>query len=255
VLDHLVHGANHQSDPELLLFPPLYLMDELVLRHFSSKDHAQLRYFFAGGGAYSLPRRIKAVTPAAEITVVELDPRVTETAVQSLFVDTSGMSIIHADARTVLQHNEHDRYDVIVLDAFHDLSVPYHLSTREYIQLVKSRLNPGGLYLLHVADVFPDPHLIKSMMKTLRTQFRHVDAWIDRVPTKIARMTFVLSATDLKPPADMNRVTQGIDRTWYRVTEPLLATGVPSSELPELTDDYVPVERLISPLLFGQYGL
>jgi spermidine synthase len=87
---------------------------------------------------------------------------------------------------------------VIVSDAFHDISIPYHLVTREYAELVKSRLTPDGIYLLNVLDAFPDPRLVKSMMKTLSESFEHVHVWMDMVPPEAERMTFVISASDAR---------------------------------------------------------
>jgi hypothetical protein len=46
-----------------------------------------------------------------------------------------------------------------------------------------------------------------------------------------------------------------MQRSWYRIDAPLAATGTPMAALPILTDDYVPVERLVSALLYGRYGL
>ncbi len=254
VLDHLVHGINHDSAPELLLAPYVQLMAELALWQRGSGTQP-LRYFFVGGGAYTLPRGVKTLDPGAEITVAEIDPLVTETAKRRLFLDPRGMNIIHADARVVLRRFKPGQFDVIVGDAFHDVSLPYHLVTREYAGLVKSRLAPKGLYLLNVSDIYPNPKLVKSIWKTLAQEFRYVSVWLDKLPRAPVRQTFVLAASDAAPFPDRIEARHGMRRSWYRINEPLAATGTPLSALPVLTDDYVPVERLIAPLLVGEYGL
>lgn len=40
-------------------------------------------------------------------------------------------------------------------------------------------------------------------------------------------------------------------RRWAGMTEDILAFGTAAEELPVLTDDYAPVERLIAELLIG----
>jgi hypothetical protein len=81
-----------------------------------------------------------------------------------------------------------------------------------------------------------------------------VDAWLQAIPDGHGRVTYVISATDgRRPPAELESV-YGLARTWYRVTEPLLQTGAPMDALPVLTDDFVPVERLVSRLLLGHAG-
>lgn len=254
VLDHLVHGTNHAEEPGMLLAPYVQLMDELALEHFGETRAATLRWFFAGGGAYTLPRSVRARTPKASVTVAELDPRVTETAVDGLFLDIEGMRVVHTDARIVLGRESDSTYDVIVADAFHDISIPYHLVTREYAELVQSRLAPDGLYVLNVLDAFPDPRLVKSMMKTLAESFAHVHVWMDMVPPDAERMTFVISASNTREPPEAILAQRGLDHRWLRVTEPMMRTGTPFAALPILTDDFVPVERLVSGFYFDALG-
>jgi spermidine synthase len=254
VLDHLVHGTNHQSEPGLLISPYVQLLDELALEHFGAGKAETLRWFFAGGGAYTLPRSVRARTPNAAVTVAELDPLVTRSAEESLFLQTDGMRVVHGDARIVLNREPSQIYDVIVADAFHDISIPYHLVTREYVELVKSRLAPDGIYLLNVLDAFPDPRLVKSMMKTLSESFEHVHVWMDMVPPNAERMTFVLSASDTRDPPETIVSQRGLDHRWLKATDPMMRTGTPFDRLPLLSDDYVPVERLVSEFYFEDLG-
>jgi hypothetical protein len=47
-------------------------------------------------------------------------------------------------------------YDFIYGDAFNDLSVPWHLTTREYSEKVARLLTPGlGVYLINLIDIYP----------------------------------------------------------------------------------------------------
>jgi spermidine synthase len=254
ILDHLVHGTNHREQPALLLAPYVQLMDELVLAHWEEEPPGELRFFFGGGGAYTQPRAVQALYPKAEIVVAELDPAVTEMARDKLYLNDQGMEIHHADARVVLNRLEGERFDVIVTDVFHDISVPYHLVTREYAQLIKQHLSDGGLYTLNLVDLHPDPKLVKSMVKTLTTVFERVDVWMDRAPEEAVRMTYVISATDGDGMPDRVQSRRGLRRQWLKVTDLMLQTGTPLDELPVLSDDFVPVDRLVSSLFFSNEG-
>jgi spermidine synthase len=253
VLDHLLHGTNHRDFPQLLLAPYVHLVDELMLHHFGTERLNQARVFFAGGGAYTQPRAVRAMYPQARVTVSELDPVVTETARARLFVDTAGMSIHHVDARVALQASE-EAYDIIVTDVFHDISVPHHLVTQQFALLVKNRLTADGLYLVNVVDALPNPNLVKSLLKTLRSVFQRVDVWMHRLPTAPARVTFVISASEDHVAPEIITAQRGMARRWLRVNEPILNTGLPLQSLPLLTDDYVPVERLMAGLFLTELG-
>ena len=253
VLDHLIHGTNHREAPELLLAPYLHLMDELMLRQLT--DRPAGRYFFAGGGAYTLPRAVQAREPDARVTVAELDPVVTEVATAKLYLDPAGPDIRHMDARAALLREPKRDYDVVVGDVFHDIAVPYHLLTREFATLVSDHLAPQGMYLMNVVDAFPDARLVKAVHGTLRQVFDDVDIWIDQLPDTPTRVTYVISARNGGPgfPDQLN-ARQGMPRTWYRVTEPVLQAGLPLREIPLLSDDYAPVERLLAQLFLGRQG-
>lgn len=256
VIDHLIHGVNHGEAPELLLSSYVQLMAEVVLQYH--RPGRARSYFFAGGGAYTLPRGITALEPNAEVVVAELDPAVTATAVEGMYLDPGSMSILHEDARLALSRFAPQRFDVVVADAFHDISMPYHLATREYAALVKSRLRGEGVYLLNVLDLFPNPQLVKSLFKTLQSEFRHVSVWLDGLPPEAmhgpVRQTFVLVASDHLALPDTIHASRGLPRSWVKINAPLLQSGTRLSALPVLTDDYVPVERLVSSLLFSAYG-
>ena len=253
VLDHLVHGISHATEPGMLASPYVHLTDELVLGYLGS-EAAGARYFFAGGGAYTHPRAVKALTPGASITVAEIDPAVTETAARELYFDGTGMRILHTDARMALRRLGGERFDVVVGDVVHDLAAPSHLLTREYAGLVKSRLEPDGLYVLNVIDAWPDPLLVKSLLNTLRGHFRHVHVWLEALPDAPVRETFILSATDRFEPPRSVTAQRGFERRWIRVTHHLESSGAPLDTLPVLTDDFVPVERLIGRLTFTGLG-
>ena len=249
VLDHLLHGINHRDVPDMLIAPYVHGIDELAYAQFGADYDRGLRWFFAGGGAYSQPRALQALSPAADVTVAELDPAVTRIATEQLYLEPGRMRILHQDARLALQA-ETEPFDIIVGDVFHDVAIPYHLVTAEFAALVRRRLTADGLYLMNVVDAFPDPRLIKAIVKTLQTEFQHVDLWMDRVPDA-ERVTFIVSASNAArlPKTVMARV--GFERGWSRMTEDLMAYGTNPDQLPVLTDDYAPVERLIAKLLLG----
>jgi spermidine synthase len=191
----------------------------------------------------------------AEVTVAEVDPWVTHLVRSEMFVDTYGMRIMHMDARLALQQLTQEKFDVIVGDVFHDVTVPFHLTTSEYVNLVHNRLTDDGIYVLNVVDVYPDSTLVKSIYKTLRLTFKHVHLWLEAVPNQPQRMTYVFSASDTTEPTSKLVARRGFKRTWRRATDDVLSSGINMRHLPILTDDYVPVDRLTFRLIATDLGL
>lgn len=250
VLDHLLHSINHASDPALMIAPYVHGMDEIIHAHFGAEYERGLSYFFAGGGAYTQPRAIEAMSPASSITVAELDPEVTQTAQAQLYLDTSRMRVIHDDARRTLERLD-ESFDVVVGDVFHDVAIPFHLITRDFFELVRAHLNEGGMLALNVVDAFPDPRLVKSVVKALEAVFPHVAVWADQLPDEPTRVTYLITARSTSPWPDLVKSRHPPARTWVRIDQPMRETGTPMADLPSLSDDYAPVERLIADLLVG----
>ena len=98
--------------------------------------------------------------------------------------------------------------------------------------------------------------MVKSLLNTLRREFSYVDVWLDQIPDDSSRMTYIISASDRATTSQDRLISQGgFNRAWYRINQPLTKTGTPMDQLPVFTDDYVPVERMISGLLTTRKGL
>ena len=165
-------------------------------------------------------------------------------------VTTDSIEIIHQDARRVLQQYKQQRFDVIVGDVFHDITLPFHLVTREYAQLIKSRLEQNGIYIMNIVDSEIDPLLVKSIYKTLQSEFRYVNIWTGGNTSKTLRQTYILSASHAHDLPNKIDATHGFQRSWQNANNRILGNGKPLESLPLLSDNYVPVDRLISTLIF-----
>lgn len=249
VIDNLLHGINHATRPDMLIYHYLQAIDEIVQKYYEQKTE-KLNWFFAGGGAYTLPRAVRAMYPQAEVTVAEIDPVVTSMAAEFMNVEFDSIKVIHRDARMVLPEYPEQHFDVIVGDVYHDVSLPYHLATKEYAQMVRSRLKPDGIYMMNILDADYDPILVKSIFKTLQTEFRYVNLWLEEKSKSELRQTFVISASNHHDVPQRIMSSRGFNRSWTRINDKIAQHGEPMTGLPVLTDDYVPVERLVSALIF-----
>ncbi len=251
VIDHMIHGTNSRHDPGLLTVPYVQLMDTLIQLYFAKEPPNS--FLFGGGGAYTLPRAVLHRDSDVTVSVSEIDPAVTDIARSQLFLYTSRMTIHHGNVRNLLRRAEEQSFEVIVTDVFHDIGIPWYLTTREFNRLVRRSLTDDGLYLINIIDVFPLNRLLQSILQTLQGTFPHIGIWIEKPPDNETRLTFVLSASSRPVPADTIQSISGTKRQWFNIVE-FVSQQAREHEAISITDNYAPVERLLKKMLVTRSG-
>lgn len=252
VIDHLAHSINDRDDPGLLYSPYIHFVDELAARRFPAGKAPDT--YFVGGGGYTLPRAWSRRDPAAKLVVAEIDPAVTRVAEERFWFSPAGsVRILHRDGRAALQAMPPaPAFDVVFVDAFQDISIPAHLVTAEFHQAVARRLRPEGTYVINVVDDGRMPKFLFSMVRTLKTVFPEVSVWLEADEQGArGRTTYMVAAGRFPVGAAVIEARRGIPRTWRAWQAGDLAVRIRAADPPLLTDDFAPVDRLLSHILLA----
>ena len=202
------------------------------------------RILMIGLGAGSISTYLGRAMPDARIDVVELDPGVIGAGKDYFGLrDTDRVRLIAGDGRVYLNRNK-DLYDLILLDAFRELGIPFHLLTREFYTLVKEHLAPGGAMASNVAA---NTKLYLSTLVTLGAVFPTVDVypdWLDRSEAQ----AIAVAMPAPRPSADGLQQAAAALQQQYHFRYPLPALAgkrvtEPNSEGGDLlTDDFAPAD-------------
>jgi spermidine synthase len=134
------------------------------------------RILMVGLGGGSISTYLGRAMPDVEIDVVELDPGVIAAGRKYFGLqETDKVRFIDSDGRVFLNRNK-EPYDLIMLDAYRELGVPFHLLTREFYELVQARLAPGGAVASNLSG---NTKLYASSLRTFRAVFPTVDVYPD----------------------------------------------------------------------------
>lgn len=145
---------------------------------------ADARILFVGLGGGAMPMYVRQLLREARIDVVEIDPLVVEVAQDWFgFAPDSQLTVHTGDGRRFIQESRPATWDLIVLDAFSDDEVPYALTTREFLQVVRSRLSRSGVV---VSNLWSDNRLYPAMVATYVAVFDEVH--MVRVPRRDQRI-------------------------------------------------------------------
>ena len=264
LLDQLEHSHVWAAD-----FDPFgdnYIRLFALLTNYRFKPDDAFKVLAIGGGGYTLPRYLINNFPKATVTVLEIDPKVTEVNYQKLGLTLNErLKIIHADGRVGLQQLK-EKFDLVYGDAFSDFLIPFHLTTRELVEEIKDRLNEGGIYAINLVDgprggqgqflasslitinsVFPQTYLF-PFTKQWQNQRRHTSViagmmesldekrWAATIPLNDPR--WAKAAPEAKENLKLHLLTNGSTIKSF-ITQ---ARGI------TLTDNFAPVENMIAHL-------
>jgi spermidine synthase len=198
------------------------------------------RMLVIGNAGGTVARAFASLHPEIAIDGVEIDPKVTDAGRRYFGLgENPKLHVVSADGRPYLELTD-ERYDVIVVDAYHQPYIPFYLATEEFFRLARERLTPGGVLALNVAGVPGDDRLGEAIGTTVLAAFPDVWRW------KALRFNQLMLAFDR--PASRDELVRRAMRApepaapliplFADGLEPVRAVGDP------LTDDRAPVEWL-----------
>ena len=202
------------------------------------------RVLMVGLGAGSISTYLARAMPDLVIDSLEIDPGVIDVAKKYFGIrESKRVRYLAGDGRVMLRRNR-QTYDVILLDAYHGGYVPFHLLTKEFYELVKERLAPGGVAAFNVHD---NTKLYVSTVKTLASVFPEVHLY----PSGVAEVVMIgttQAAPDAATLASRAKALQ--ERHKFRYPMPQLLAkrvGHPALDKAELlTDDFAPVNLYLN---------
>ena len=185
-----------------------------------------------------------------QITGVEIDPDIVDVAHRYFHLDEPNVHAVVADARYWVD-TQAARYDVVVMDAYRQPYIPFHLTTREFFSEVRDHLRPGGVAVVNAGRTASDYRLVDAIASTMAAVYSTV--FLVDVPA--FNNTLIYGTTE---PVTL----QDVEHNLRLVSEPV-AQDVAVSVLSEgrlrvspyhdqvFTDDLAPVERLIDEIIFS----
>jgi spermidine synthase len=209
-----------------------------------------------GLGVGMLPTLYSAKAPEIALTSVEIDPEVVRVAREYLdFRPDANDRVLVGDGRLVLER-EKGPWHAVFLDAYFSDSVPYHLTTREFFELCRSRLSPGGVFAANLGGIVMgrDQRLFWAIVKTAQEAFPNVAILSHELASGQERFlgNAILVATDSPDRLSRDRVLAEGDRLAAALGHPPIAAWarafhageLQTANVPVLTDSYSPTDAM-----------
>lgn len=240
ILDRLPNSYVDLEDPTYLEFRYIQLMADIIE---VEAPGGALRVVSIGGGGFTLPGYVEATRPGSRNTALEIDGALVDIGREHLAL-TEDIEVVVDDARRSLRDVPAGSVDVVIGDAFSGASVPWHLTTREFVEEIRDVLTATGIYTMNVID-YGRLDFARSAAATLAEVFDHVA--LVAPPNYLAGRAggnFVLVAS--LSPIDVLGIEMAVRSRGGS------ESGIEGVELERfignatlLTDDYAPVDQIV----------
>ncbi len=260
---YLRFDASYQSamdlrDPDRAVFA---YTDYLHLGIVFKPDAGKV--LFVGLGGATAQKKFRKLYPHMTIHTAEIDPAVKEVAEKFFdFREDEKMKVFVEDGRAYLRKTK-EQYDLIILDAYfgsrYEVTLPFHLVTREFWQLARARLTNDGVVVFNLVGRLegPQSRVTRAILKTMRLVFPELYLF----PVEYRRMPWLFDRRNLIVIAPrqpkrwtaqtiVKRAEQLVRESKIKLSElpkfaaELYQKPIPTDDVPILTDDYAPVEFL-----------
>ena len=192
-----------------------------------------------GSAAGTVSSELSDVYGPMEIDGVEIDGRVNEVGYKYFNMDREGLDTHAADGRYFLRGPEaDDEYDLVVIDAYRQPYIPFHLTTVEFFGEVKEHLSERGVVTINVGHTPGDRRVPEAIARTMSEVYGHVYSFdTGDFNTTVVATEEETGAEALRANLDeAPDVVRPLAREISDDIEPTRGSG------PVLTDDRAPVE-------------
>ena len=131
------------------------------------------RIAILGNAGGTVARAFGHFFPRTAVDAVEIDAELTELGRRYLDLRNPRMRTFAEDARPWLERSA-GGYDAIMVDAYRQPYIPFYLATREFFELARDRLAPGGVVIVNVGHPEGGEELERVLGRTMAAAFPRV---------------------------------------------------------------------------------
>lgn len=162
-------GGIYLNDPDKLRFEFTQLL--FVSLAFLDRDPDDV--LFVGLGAGAMPKYFTVRYPDAIIDIAEIDPDMVNVSQKYFYFKENERMKVHVEDGRLYVKRTKKKYDWIILDAYQNDYIPFHLTTLEFLNEVKSRLKENGVVAANITSSYRNK-FFDSMVMTYKKAFPHL---------------------------------------------------------------------------------
>lgn len=211
---------------------------------------------FIGLGVGMVPTFLTARAPEVETTSIEIDPEVVSVARTYFgFAEDANDRVVVGDGRAELARLP-GNLDAILMDAYFSDSLPFHLTTREFLELCREKLSDDGVYVANIVGIMTgqDNALFWASHKTFQKVFPRVYVFSPELASGKRKFLGNTILVGTRSPIRLSRdqVAGKVEMAARHFGRPEIAEWGPAlydgevrtDDVPVLTDSFSPTDAL-----------
>jgi len=180
----------------------------------------------------------------------EIDPAIVDVGRKYFDMNEPNLHVHEQDGR-IFMATTHEKYDLIIIDAFQQPYIPFQLTTREFFTQLRDHLSPTGVVALNTGHTSQDFRLVQAFVNTMSQVFPSVYTF--NVPntfnTEIMATIYPTSIDTFRSNLSRLDPTTVIGQVADEVL-PVVRQGHPDGGI-VFTDDRAPIEQITDQLLLN----
>lgn len=218
-----------------------YALAAPVMAGMTGRDNQDRNLMILGMGSGTYASYCTRYFPGATVQGAEIDEKIVDIASRYFNLPDS-VEVAVADGRAYLAASQ-ETYDVIMVDAYQDITIPFQLSSREFFTEVKNHLKPNGVMVVNLNMTSPEDGSINQYLcDTMASVFGYT--YTVSVPGNTNTEVFCTDSAEL--PERFSQCRSQLENETYQTMMNTVATEMEPYQGGDciLTDDKAPVELL-----------
>lgn len=218
-----------------------YALAAPVMAGVKEKENADILILGMGTGTYA--KQCMSYFENVSVEGVEIDQKITDLAGE-YFALPNTIEVTTYDGRAYLQAVD-KKYDVIMVDAYQDITIPFQMSTTEFFSLVKEHLKEDGVMVVNM-NMHSSEHLEEDINTYLADTISQVfpEVYVVDVPFCTNRELFASMNPAMVENLEVNADSLENEELKELMKEIRLGLTAYAAGKNILTDDKAPVELL-----------
>ncbi|MGV2886058.1 fused MFS/spermidine synthase [Paenibacillus taichungensis] len=189
-----IQGAINLDDTKQIMLPYAQNLIEVGEKNVSQLSNV----FVIGHGVGTVTQYFE--DHGKKVFTAEIDPEVV--SVSRDYFGYKGKAVKVGDGRKLLSDQKDKSMDYLIMDAYNNATIPFHLTTNEFYRIASQKLNVNGVLASNIIGKLNDDEVLKAIHTTIKQNFAYVRVYASSHNENISQNLTIVASNSLLEKVD-----------------------------------------------------